>query len=501
MDTPIGCHPLEQGPEKETGVPSKALEDPSQPKDLDFPPGQKTPLPTPIVGSVIYPFVNELVLGLGITNGDPKRVGYYAGLIESSFFFTEFLVIFQWGRLSDKYGRKPIITIGLFGVSLSILSFGFSRTFATVVISRCLAGLLNGNIGVIKSSIGELSDSTNVQDAFRYMPLCWPLGEAIGGLIGGYLSNPNKHFPRVFKSSPFFESFPYLLPCATAAMFPLTGVILSTVAFRETNVKAIRHGSPPHSCSEHSTSAHPSFISIRTILTRRVVVAGVNYWCLCLLYIVHSVLLPLYLSTPLGHGGLGFDPRRIGIVLCIQGAVSIILIILLAAKMQKHFGVAMSFTIAIAGYFVVFSAFPIMTMMTSAISTPEISGTASHLPWTVWVVLAAQILCVGLINAGFGSIFVLITEAAPKAHLGGINGFAQTGASLVRAIGPAGSTSLFAFSVERHHILGGGLVWLILVILTFVSVGMCFLLEEPHGVPLGGDEEEMIALLENREPE
>ena len=99
---------------------------------------------------------------------------------ESAFFFAEFLFVLQWGRLSDRYGRKPVITIGLFGACLSIVSFGFSRTFVTLVVSRRIAGFMNGNVGVIKSSIGEMTDETNVRDAFRYMPLCWPLGETIG---------------------------------------------------------------------------------------------------------------------------------------------------------------------------------------------------------------------------------------------------------------------------------------------------------------------------------
>ena len=99
---------------------------------------------------------------------------------ESAFFMAEFLFILQWGRLSDRYGRKPVIITGLLGVFISIVSFGFSRTFVTLVISRCLAGVMNGNVGVIKSTIGELTDETNVQDAFQYMPLCWPVGEAIG---------------------------------------------------------------------------------------------------------------------------------------------------------------------------------------------------------------------------------------------------------------------------------------------------------------------------------
>jgi MFS family permease len=50
-----------------------------------------------------------------------------------------------WGRASDTYGRKPILSIGLFGASLSTLAFGFAKTFKQMLLARCIAGVLYGN--------------------------------------------------------------------------------------------------------------------------------------------------------------------------------------------------------------------------------------------------------------------------------------------------------------------------------------------------------------------
>ncbi|KAH7908935.1 hypothetical protein BJ138DRAFT_1090416 [Hygrophoropsis aurantiaca] len=113
----------------------------------------KTPLPKaqlgilmflqlaePISSMCIYPFINQLVRELNITGGDETKVGYYAGLIicacESIFFATEALTVMRWSRLSDRIGRKPVILIGLSGLCVSMLAFGLSRTFWTLVI-RC----------------------------------------------------------------------------------------------------------------------------------------------------------------------------------------------------------------------------------------------------------------------------------------------------------------------------------------------------------------------------
>lgn len=53
---------------------------------------------------------------------------------ESLFFVTQALTTWQWSRLSDFVGRRPVILIGLFGLSMSNFAFGFSRTLGTLII-------------------------------------------------------------------------------------------------------------------------------------------------------------------------------------------------------------------------------------------------------------------------------------------------------------------------------------------------------------------------------
>lgn len=86
----------------------------------------------------------------------------------------------QWSSLSDRVGRKPVLLVGLFGLSLSMISFGLSKSYGALVVSRCLAGLLNGNVGVIKSMMGELSDSTNIAQVMALMPVVWSTGATVG---------------------------------------------------------------------------------------------------------------------------------------------------------------------------------------------------------------------------------------------------------------------------------------------------------------------------------
>ena len=57
-----------------------------------------------------------------------------------------------------------------------MLSFGISKSFAGIVVSRALAGALNANTGVLKTMIAEITDDTNVARAYSYMPIVWFVG-------------------------------------------------------------------------------------------------------------------------------------------------------------------------------------------------------------------------------------------------------------------------------------------------------------------------------------
>ncbi|KAG9076320.1 hypothetical protein FRC06_009571 [Ceratobasidium sp. 370] len=152
---------------------------------------ERTPLPVqqllvlnlmrfaePISFSVIFPFVNQMIEEIGVTD-DPKAIGYYSGLVEGVFALAQFCTAWFWGSLSDRIGRRPVLICGLCGVIGSTILFGFSRSFSMMLISRALGGALNGNAPVIKSVLGEITDETNQGAAFAYLPLCWSIGALI----------------------------------------------------------------------------------------------------------------------------------------------------------------------------------------------------------------------------------------------------------------------------------------------------------------------------------
>jgi MFS family permease len=61
-----------------------------------------------------------------------------------------------WGGLSDRIGRKPVLMIGCVGTMLSMIAVGFASNIWIALLGRAVGGLLNGNIGVIQTMVGEL---------------------------------------------------------------------------------------------------------------------------------------------------------------------------------------------------------------------------------------------------------------------------------------------------------------------------------------------------------
>ena len=61
-----------------------------------------------------------------------------------------------------------------------MVGFGLSTKYWALILSRCAEGALNGNIGVSKSMMAEITDSTNRARGFAYLPMIWSLGSTIG---------------------------------------------------------------------------------------------------------------------------------------------------------------------------------------------------------------------------------------------------------------------------------------------------------------------------------
>ncbi|KAI3633834.1 hypothetical protein MIR68_008166 [Amoeboaphelidium protococcarum] len=185
----------------------------------------------PLCMTIFFPYIVYLIRDFNIASNE-NDIGLYAGFLAASFSLAQFITSLLWGYLSDKFGRKIIITVGLLGNIGLLIWFGFARDYWTALIIRAFTGALNGNVCVMKSVIAEITDDTNASMAFGYFNLVWSFGSIIGSIIGGICHHPADLYPSVFGSE-FWRQNPYLLPPLVAATLTTVGLIVLLVVFKD----------------------------------------------------------------------------------------------------------------------------------------------------------------------------------------------------------------------------------------------------------------------------
>ncbi|KAN0136114.1 major facilitator superfamily [Lactarius tabidus] len=426
-------------------------------------------LSEPMTSFSIRPYINQLVSELPVVGGDERKVGYYAGLIVSLYFAAQAVTVLQWSRLSDKVGRKPVLLGGLLGTIVSSLLFGLSRSFWALVFSRCLNGMLNGNVGVMKSMMAELTDETNMARGSSLIAVTWAVGGTLGPFIGGVLSRPQDRWPNLF-SHHFWGEYPYFLPCFATAIYALLSFSLAAIFLKETlkSDRVLKHNTEVNShiprVGEGELLDGPAKdpdqpLPLRALLTRPVMVSVANYGMVGLLDVIAGALIPLVWSTSVEFGGLSMSPASICLWMAGFGFINGIFQFVAFPPIVRRFGLRRVFIASILSFFPVFIMFPFENLALRYSSLPMVR---------LLITLQVSALCFA--DMGFSVIFVYISSAAHnKRSLGATNGIAQMMVSIQRTIGPATAASLFAFSLD-NNILGGNLAYLVMLAIVFVGL-------------------------------
>lgn len=205
-----------------------------------------------------------MVESVGVRKNEiAKWVGISSAVLAS----CQCVMAVPWGALSDRMGRKYTILMGLTSTMLFSLMFGFSKSLVTLLVARAFLGLMNGNVGIIRTMVAEMISDKSLQPrAFSIMPLVWTIGSIFGPAFGGALANPAVKHPEIFGDWEIFRKYPYALPNILAALFFIvgitTGVLFLDVGgpWPETkeNKEADRLRKPWHPEKTRSTTAESS---------------------------------------------------------------------------------------------------------------------------------------------------------------------------------------------------------------------------------------------------
>lgn len=110
-------------------------------------------------------------------------------LLNTVFFAAQFLAGPYIGRLSDKYGRIPVLLVSQIGTVLAFLLLGFGNAIWILFFARILDGITGGNIIVAQAYITDITSPKQRTQALGYIFSAFGLGFIIGPAIGGLLAS------------------------------------------------------------------------------------------------------------------------------------------------------------------------------------------------------------------------------------------------------------------------------------------------------------------------
>jgi MFS family permease len=160
---------------------------------------------------------------LGGTTTFQKAV-LFGGLLSTLYSLLQFIFSPIWGSLSDRYGRRKILTITLAGNALSYLIWIFAGQFWVVVLTRLISGMMAGNIAVASAAAADVTDENERTKGMAVVGVAIGMGFLVGPVIGGLSTI----------LEPVYAANPFSTPALIAAIMAGLNFILVQLYFPET---------------------------------------------------------------------------------------------------------------------------------------------------------------------------------------------------------------------------------------------------------------------------
>ncbi|KAJ1818691.1 hypothetical protein LPJ60_004188 [Coemansia sp. RSA 2675] len=493
-------------------------EEPELPKETPLPWKQIVPLVAmrlaePINFTLILPFLYKMIEDFGVAE-TPKDISYYASMMFMSFSISQAMTVMYWGRLSDRIGRRPVLIAGLIGTLAVSILFGVCKTFPMALLVRLVAGVFAGNAAVMKSAMAEIADDTNRSRMMALLPLTWNVGSMLGSGVGGVFSNPAQQLPGLFGNNKLFIFFPYLLPCLIGSTVAAVGLVAGILNFKETLIRPTQPApeanvgsteSSPLLAQPATTSAVPvKQNSIRSLLTPLVLRVMITNAFMCLAYTMCDQLYPIFAATDPRDGGLGLDPRSIGISLGIEGIVVVYIQLVVYPRLERKYGVLYCYRRGLSFAIPYLVSMPFLSIIALHLQNQAGTSATSMLiekivMWTILMSLMTMRITSSVM--AFTSINMMITNMAPtRADLGLMNGTQQLAMSMVRIFAPIVSGSLWSWSIKHSFPFpfNSHLVWMLSTVLIVIVLKLSYRIPESVN-KFAADQPKPVAIAESDE--
>lgn len=152
--------------------------------------------------SIVLPLLPYLAKDLGATAAQ-------IGLLTAMYPLAQVFAAPFLGRLSDRYGRKPVLVLSVLGTAAGFVVLATARWLPILFVSRTIDGITGGNISVAQAYIADVTDDRSRGPALGMIGAAFGLGFILGPVTGGLLSG-----------------FSYTLPAWVGAALAVTNALI-----------------------------------------------------------------------------------------------------------------------------------------------------------------------------------------------------------------------------------------------------------------------------------
>ncbi|MFN2596136.1 MAG: MFS transporter, partial [Pyrinomonadaceae bacterium] len=349
---------------------------------------------------IVIPVLPYYVEGTKFS-ASPRMVG----LLFASYSVMQLVFTPVLGRLSDRYGRRPVLFVSLLGTSAGFMIMGFATALWMLFLGRIIDGITGGNISTAQAYIADVTTKEDRAKGMGLIGAAFGLGFTFGPAIGGVLSKWGISVPFIFAGAMAF---------ANAALLYFT--------LPETVTK-------DHPARASAATGRWSQLA-RALKNSRLAFVLAIYFLFVVAFSIMTTSFALFTMFR-----FGFDPAHNGYMFMFVGIVGAIIQGGLIGRLAKRFG---EIPLTIVG-----SLLFALSLLAIPFTSPQTG--------------LAALLAVGALFAvgnsfATPSLTSLASKSAGRGEQGGVLGVTQSVASLARAVGPTISAWLiYSAAVNLGH--------------------------------------------------
>ncbi|ONK61504.1 uncharacterized protein A4U43_C08F30590 [Asparagus officinalis] len=417
--------------------------------------------------SSLFPFLYFMIRDLRIAK-KVEDIGFYAGFVGAAFMFGRALTSVFWGIVADRWGRKPVIIIGLISLVIFNTLFGLSVNYWMAIATRFLLGAFNGLLGPIKAYAAEVCQPEHQSIALSLVSTAWGIGLIIGPSVGGFFAQPAEKFPSIFSEDSFLGRFPYFLPCVCISLFAF-GVLIACYWLPET-----LHNHPENRTAdakidstmrEKDEEAEGRFPPHKeNLLLNWPLMSSIIVYCVFSFHnMAYSEIFSLWAESDRKFGGLSFSSENVGEILAISGFSLLVSQIFLYPPAERILGPINLARIAAVLSIPLLACYPFMANLSGLVLTIVVNSAS----------LLKSVLSTTIITG----TFILQNNAVPQHQRGAANGISMTAMSFFKSVAPAAAGAIFSWAQRRQNsafLPGDQMVFFILNLIQLLGFIMTF---------------------------